>query len=739
MDLDEVERVTRQALRSAIDFSEQTLAPQRTKAIEYYQEYMRDLPHDEGRSGYISTEVRDIILAQMPSLLRLFFSDDNPIEFVPRGPEDVEAAAQATEYVNFVLTQDNPGFRVFWSWFLDALLTSKGTVKWWWEEVRESEPFQVSGILPQQMAKLANDPSLQYQVTNIEPVQVEGMQIPVYSVEGTRLNTTGRFRFQCIPPEDWFRDAESEDIEDGAFCAHRVWVTNSDLLKMGYTAEQVEEASSSDAYIASDEAIARVGTSDSWRSNTERNRRAYYECYLPLDPKGLGLATLHKVCLLGDNAGMLGEPVQVRDVPVAELIPLPQPHTSLGMGSADITMPQQRLKTGLMRGMLDSLASALNPETEFVEGQVNVADLLNKEWGKIIRTAQPGMITRTSHNFVGREVLAVAAYADQTTERKTGIVAGAAGLDMDALQSTTKSAADAAVQSSEQMQQMIALMFAQTGVKRLMKGCLRTLIEHQDAARMVRLRNTFVAVDPRSWNATMDLQVNVAIGRSKQEKVQTLLGVLAQQKEILMSMGPQNALTSLGLIGNTLDKLTELGGNKDVRSYWKQVDDAALEKAAAEAPPPPPSPETILAQAQLEIEKMKVEKEFTIKQAELAFKAKELEFAYQKEGASHAVAKESNDITRDKNETDAILSAEEIRLKYQTTLDQAVLSETAAHQREKFKADHAKDSESSKQSHERQLHGVEPVKREPEKPKKITVERGPDGRIAGATITPEGD
>ena len=48
----------------------------------------------------------------MPSLMRIFTTHNNIAEFEPQGPEDVEMAQQATDYVNYVFNKQNNGFKV---------------------------------------------------------------------------------------------------------------------------------------------------------------------------------------------------------------------------------------------------------------------------------------------------------------------------------------------------------------------------------------------------------------------------------------------------------------------------------------------------------------------------------------------------------------------------------------------------------------------------------------------------
>ena len=74
----------------------------------------------DGRSEIVTTDVRDTIEYIMPSLMRIFTTHNNIAEFEPQGPEDVEMAQQATDYVNYVFNKQNHGFQVLYDAFKDA-------------------------------------------------------------------------------------------------------------------------------------------------------------------------------------------------------------------------------------------------------------------------------------------------------------------------------------------------------------------------------------------------------------------------------------------------------------------------------------------------------------------------------------------------------------------------------------------------------------------------------------------
>jgi hypothetical protein len=139
------------AAMSAINLSEE-----RAKAMDYYLGHMDgDMPAEPGRSEAVSTDVADTVEGLMPELMDIFAGSDEVVIFDPVGPDDEEAAAQETDYVNHVFMQQNPGFMVLYSFIKDALLSKVGLVKVWWEEREEETRETYYDLTEDQFAMIA--------------------------------------------------------------------------------------------------------------------------------------------------------------------------------------------------------------------------------------------------------------------------------------------------------------------------------------------------------------------------------------------------------------------------------------------------------------------------------------------------------------------------------------------------------------------------------------------------------
>jgi hypothetical protein len=260
-------------------------------------------------------------------------------------------------------------------------------------------------------------------------------------------------------------------------------------------------------------------------------------------------------------------------------------------------------------------------------------------------------------------------YLDEVKTQRTGISRTSQGLDADVLQSTTRAAVQAQLSASQDRIEMIARLFSD-GIKRCFQGVLQMVIQHQDKPKIIRLRNQFVPIDPRGWDAKMDMIVNIALGRgSDDQRMMFLQAISAQQKEIISNFGPYNPLVSLEQYRDTLAEITKLSGFMDPAKFWKPVtpDDVA---AFMQQQQKPPAPDPAQLLAQVEAEKIK---------ADIVISAAKQELERQK-----AIA--SADLERDKLYVDAMLKAAEIQAKYNTQVDMALIKGEVDRQRAEIQA-----------------------------------------------------
>lgn len=691
MDDAELQSIVGSEIEDAISYIDSDLSPTRAQATQYYR---GDLFGNEvdGNSQAVSTEVRDVVNAMLPSVMRTMFSSEKVVEFVPRGPEDVAVAEQATDYANYVIQQDNDGFMVLYSTFKDALIRKCGVVKTWWDERTTVRVEQYTGLDEQTITVIQNEPDAivsvieQYDDPAYNPqmaqpqmdpmtgqpmLDEQGMPImppapQLFDAVIKRVTKSGRIAIAAIPPEEFLLSRNARSLEDSSIVAHRKMATVAELVEMGYDEEQINEYITSSEFEANDEYLRRravtttIGMADE-SNNPMMQRVLYIESWIRVDYDGDGLPELRKICTMGDGYTVVNnEPADF--IPFADFPCDPEPHTSpLEANSIfDYTKDIQEIKSDILRNTLDSLAQSIHPRTAVVEGQVNMDDVLNNETGAIVRMRSPGMVQPLVTPFVGNEAFTMLGYMDQVKEDRTGMSKAAMGLNADALQSSTRAAVAATISASQSRLELTTRILA-AGMKKLFKNVLTLIVAHQDKPRIVRLRNQWVAIDPRAWDANMDVSINVALGNGDVEQKMAMLQMISNiQKEALMQMGPQNPLVTPGQFSNTLRKMVELAGFKDSSQFFNAV--------PADYQPPQkedkPTPEEILAQVQAQ----------SI-QADIQKKAAELELDREK-------MLRADDRERDRVEADTMLRAYEMQLKYGTQVDVASIKAMMERDRE---------------------------------------------------------
>ena len=680
MDDAELQSIIASEIEDAVSYIDSDLSPFRAQATRYY----RGDPfgnETEGSSHAISTEVRDTVNAMLPSIMRTMFSSERAVEFVPNGPEDVKVAEQATDYANYVLQSDNDGFLVMYSTFKDSLIRKCGVVKTWWDERTTVRIEEYTGLDEQTIMLIESEPDAtvsvisQYDDPSITPEMLQPQVDPMtgqpmldemgqpimpampqlFDATIKRTIKSGRIAVSAVPPEEFLLSRNARSLEDSSIVAHRKMATVAELIEMGYDEDEVMTYVTSTDFESNDEYLSRRAISTTIGSNSESNnpmmmRVLYIEAWVRVDYDNDGLPELRKLCCMGEGYEI------VRNVP-ADMIPFadfpcdPEPHTSPLEATSvfDLTKDLQEIKSDILRNTLDSLAQSIHPRTAVVEGQVNMDDVLNNETGAIVRMRAPGMVQPLTTPFVGAEAFTMLGYMDQVKENRTGMSKAAMGLNADALQSSTKAAVAATVTASQMRLELITRILS-NGMKLLFKNLLHLIVTHQEKERTVRLRNEWVTVDPRSWNSSMDVTTNVALGNGDTEQKMAMLNTISNiQKDALMQMGPSNPLVSPAQFSYTLRKMVELAGFKDSSQFFNAVpaDYAPPEK------PDKPTPEEILAQVQAQ----------SI-QADIQKKAAELELDREK-------MIRSDDRERDRQESDIMVKVQEMQLKYGAQVDMA--------------------------------------------------------------------
>jgi hypothetical protein len=586
------------------------ISEQREKAQEYY--YALPFGNEvEGRSQYVDSTVQDTIEWIKPSLMRIFGSGDEFVKFTPHGPEDVDAAAQATDYVNYVFSKDNPGWEILYAWFHDALLQKNGIIKVWWDEYSEYVREEYSNL---------SELELEYLITNdnvevIEHTQkddvVNGEPGITHDVVLKRHNYDGRIKIENVPPEEFLISREAKSIEDARFVCHRVRKTLSELRLMYPDQDFGPEdlGGGDDNPYFSAERLSRYEFDDSenygFGGSDEEALREYWlhESFIKTDYDEDGIAELRKVCSVGSYVFSNEE---IDKKPFVSITPLKIPHKFFGLSVADLVMDLQLIKSTLMRNLMDNAYNQNFGRYAVLEGQANLDDLLTQRPGGIVRVKSPNAVMPLATPPLEPYSFQMLGYLDEVREARSGVNKNTQGINADALTShTTATAVNAVMTNAQSRVELIARQFAETGVKELMNCIYELLLKYQDKERVVMLRNEWVPVRPDMWSDKMDCTVSVALGNGSKDQQMAHLSQM-------LSFASQAMQGGLPIV--TEQNMYNLGAALIKAMGYQNVDDFLT------PPPPPQQGQPTPEQQSAMMEQQNKMKELEIKQGELQVK-----------------------------------------------------------------------------------------------------------------------
>jgi hypothetical protein len=598
---------------------------ERTRATEYFDGKMRDLSSEDGRSQVVSLDVRANIKKALPSLIRTILGNDKVVEFEPVNAEDEESAAQATDYINYVVFPESNGYEAVQDAIYDALKLRNGIIRWYRDKKITVSVSSHSGIGEEEVVQLVSDDSvtvLESEQTVEKVPQPDGTiaEKPIYDLKLRRRSERGRSKIEAVPHEKFLIHPDALDIEESPIVGFNDKYRRSDLVAMGYDRDKIysipagdgeddqkqeEETRRRDMFSVGDDAGAK-----------ELEELEYYELYVRVDEDDDGIAELRRLVYAGAiKEEYLLENEEWDEVPFADITTERRAHQREGVSVADDLNEIQKIKTVLLRETLDNIYWQNKPQPIIKSGTVENPDaVLNPKFGLPIRMRASvndvrGALGWTQVPFVAGTSFQMLDYLDAEATDRTGISDASSGLSPDALQNMTAKAS-AMIEQTGIGQTELMVRTCARGLKRVFKGLLRLTIKHQDQPRMVRLRGQWVTFDPRPWNADMDATVNVGLGAGTRERdMMAMQAIMSLQEKLLASLGADNnPFVSPDNLYNAIEKFVEAVGLPSGDMFFKKPTPDEMEQLkASKANQPNPEMEKAKMAAEAQKEKANVD------------------------------------------------------------------------------------------------------------------------------------
>ena len=647
----------------SLGFIETETSQERQTALEYYlrEPYGNEV---EGRSQIVTGEVAEVVDGALPQIMKVFTTSSKAVEFEPVNVGDGAIAEQVTAYVNHIFYKDNNGFELMHDWFKDGLLQKVGVLKAYWDDKKNTTKEKYENLTEDELAMIMQDEEVEIveqeeveEVIEQEPQpamdpmtgqpMMDEMGVPImmdvppivnvyYNVKCKRTKDSSKVKIENVAPEEFLIDKRATTIEDATFVAQRSLVTRSDLVAMGYDPEVVASLSTGDTLDYTPERVARFGAGEQPFNTNDSNDESmeiveYYECYVRTDMDEDGVAELHRVCY-ADNQILMSEECDY--VPFHSVCPIPVPHKFFGQSLADRAVDLQLIKSTVTRQMLDNLYLTNNYRVGAVEGQVNLDDLLTSTAGGVIRIKNPNALVPMTVQSSAAQSFPMLEYLDSIQAKRSGVSDAQQGLNPDILSNVTATAVSAMTSASQGKLELIARIFADTGMTSLFKGILQLVCKYQDKERIIKINNNFVPMNPREWNTQYNVTVNVGLGTGgKQEQLATMQMILAKQEEVIKGYGLANPLVNLKQYRDTLAKFINMAGFKDDSAFLMEISEEQAMQMAQQAAQTPPKddPNTAAAKILAEVEREKAQIKMQEQMAKLNLEKEQMQLKAQKE------------------------------------------------------------------------------------------------------------
>ena len=402
-----------------------------------------------------------------------------------------------------------------------------------------------------------------------------------------------------VPPEEMRLDRYARTWKDSRIVGHERVVPMDQMIAMGYDREQcLEHVQSQDINEFTMEAQLR--NPGRFMSTRVGDGVKYGEWYIKADQNGDGQPELRYICTMGEDHEIVSDE-EANRVKFALFSCDPISHTIVGDSIADYTEDIQKIKTNMMRGILDSLAESINPKTVVNELMVNLDDALNDDLGAVIRTRgdPSSAVMYTQTPFVGQAALPVVELMNDMLSRRTGLTDAAKGLDPKAIQSSTQIGVEAVINGAQERVELVARILAETGFKDLFVGLVNEIAENPCPPRMLQINGKFIPFDPSTLDATMSVEVNANLGKGNDMvRMMALSGIKQDQQALVAQMGLNNPICGPTEMLNTMTDMLKLANVMNVGRYFKTPN--PMQMQAMLSAPKTPDAQTMAAQAMME-------------------------------------------------------------------------------------------------------------------------------------------
>jgi len=555
------------------------LNQQNRKAYDYYAG--NPLGNEvDGESQVISTDVFDLVEADMPSLVRVFLGANEILKFTPINDSEKERtiAEEKTKYINQLIRNQPGSYKTIFDWLKGAEIYKYSATNFGFEEEDTVKVVEYEGLSEDEFEEVKIELQLQEQdgaKVDFEEVDRD-QKDDKKDLKATIKKTVGKYFNRYINPEDFVISKGATSVDEAQTVGHDRFLTKSDLVSMGYGKELVRDLPSIDPTNSTnrenrlrEQGGAAEGNSVDWTGELVKLETRY----IKVDRDGDGIAERLRIITVGGEL-LEAEPYEI--APYSVLCSLMMPGQLIGKSRAEIVMETQDIKSTLLRQTMMNMYQ-VNSARMAVNKNVNMDDMLTQRIGGIVRTKGDGNplehMAPLPTPFIGDKALMVLQYADSARAQRTGSLMANQALDSDKLGQETAARFNGVADASQAKIELVARGHAETGFTELYMGMLWTVTHFQKDKTEIMVLGKPLTVDPRRWLSDQPIVCNVGLGAGDDESV-------LQNMSALLTIGGQlqakgSPLYDMNKEYNILTRITKAMGQSDVGEFFNNPEQPA--------------------------------------------------------------------------------------------------------------------------------------------------------------------
>lgn len=526
---------------------------------DYLKRYLGEPYGDEveERSKAVSTDVADVVEADMPSLARVFLGSGDILHFEANteDPNEIQEAEGKTKYINWLVRRQPNSFKIIHDWIKDAEIQKLGVVKYFIEDHKKAKEEEYKGLTEIEAGELITH--MEAQSAEVEVIDRSVDENGLIDLKIRTTHTAKKTRIINVPTESFLISKNASCKDSARLVGDVVRKTRGELLADGYSRRLVSKLQSVGNQNTSN--LREIRFSDEGGEDWEPGAYAEWasetvelsDLYVLIDYDGDGIAERRHILKSGD---VILENEAFDHVPYALMSAILMPHKAIGRSRAEITTQTQRIKTVLLRQTLDNVYM-VNNGRNVVHSKVNLDDLLTVRPNGIVRLEDERInpadaVFPLTTEFVGDKSLTIMQYMDQARAQTTGSLMASQGLDADRLAEETATRFEGVESASAAKVELVARVMAETGFRQLYEGLAWLVSQYQDTETEFRVLGKQLTVNPANWKHEHHVVSTVGLGAGTNEQTVANKTAIYQIQQQLKQM--QSPLVDDKKIYNTL-------------------------------------------------------------------------------------------------------------------------------------------------------------------------------------------